>query len=538
MPLNQIPPPSAALVDLKSGLADQYWYDYFNGLRTSTTTTPPPTPTDPDVFRPEDYGGGPAVADNLAAFQAMATAMRTRGCGRIEFECNATYTFCVTPPAPGTIVFDLSGCSGFEVNFNGAKLVTPALYYDNVFSLSTNAGSTLALASSFVGAALGYEVISSSVIATTTISNIVGSTITLSLPATRTGAFQAAYRPGPNDGKYLYGIVLNDCTKWKINHPHFEHTNASFAQVLDPYAGLHALSIGDGCVDGEIGGSLRLVGGSIGIEVVRSNGWTEAKRSRNLRLSSDTNWSFYGTMLERNGDACEVKIKTDHVGRSGGCYGCNGNTFYVDSQGGDGFDDFLITSLSDPADTFVQSATSGIRAFYRWRPSPTAVAAKGTLIDLGFRNAVPASPQNCLLRNVKIFFDVDGTGTATTNHPGTIIQFIGAALPVSGTHFMQDIEISGTAFNMDGTTNLANVFNDVDWSSVHRRAVVFSSITAYSGGAGNFFNIDGLGLEPGVVKFRDVNSLFPIIPSNVTATHLVYDNTQFSNLPYAGSYTT
>lgn len=80
----------------------------------------------PNIFRPEDYGGGPAVADNAPAFQALATAVRAAGGGVVNLRPGATYTVYPTDPAAGTYtLFDFSNTNGVVFNANGAKITTP-----------------------------------------------------------------------------------------------------------------------------------------------------------------------------------------------------------------------------------------------------------------------------------------------------------------------------------------------------------------------------------------------------------------------------
>jgi hypothetical protein len=103
------------------------------------------------VFTPEQYGGGPAVADNAAAFIALSAAVRAAGGGTIALKANATYIVYPNTLAAGFYtLFDLSGTRGVVFNGNGAKISTPtnfvgsgnatsiAISLDNVDDITIN----------------------------------------------------------------------------------------------------------------------------------------------------------------------------------------------------------------------------------------------------------------------------------------------------------------------------------------------------------------------------------------------------------------
>jgi hypothetical protein len=81
------------------------------------------------VTTPESCGGGTGVADNLVAFQCMATFCNAQGACRIELVKNGVYTFAVAN-ITGTNVsaFSLTTATTVIFNGNGAKLTTPNLY--------------------------------------------------------------------------------------------------------------------------------------------------------------------------------------------------------------------------------------------------------------------------------------------------------------------------------------------------------------------------------------------------------------------------
>lgn len=85
------------------------------------------------VFRPEDYGALEYSASDTstlsqeAAFQALATAVRAAGGGRIEFKPNVVYHVFDTGNSSRQLM-NFDDCRGVIVNFNGSKLKT-----DNAF---------------------------------------------------------------------------------------------------------------------------------------------------------------------------------------------------------------------------------------------------------------------------------------------------------------------------------------------------------------------------------------------------------------------
>lgn len=78
------------------------------------------------VFTPEQFGGGPGVSDNVAAFTAMAAAVRAAGGGVIDLKANAVYTVYASALTPGFYtMLDFTGVHGLTINCNGAKITTP-----------------------------------------------------------------------------------------------------------------------------------------------------------------------------------------------------------------------------------------------------------------------------------------------------------------------------------------------------------------------------------------------------------------------------
>lgn len=347
------------------------------------------------VLRPGHFGIYPTTTDVRQGLADLAAELTWRGGGRFEFDDCKTYTFCPTAPEQGAILVNLQDINGLTIGFNGSKLVTPADYSTNRRTLTTNAGSPTVTVNDPSGIMVGDTFNGPNLIAVSVVTAISGATLTLGFAAARTGtAVPHYFRRSNNDAKYLWAFALARCKNFTLRNPWIEHTYADFKTTLDPHTGVQGLSIGEGCSDGQIVGTLRQVGGRKAISVSRTDTWTQDKRSHHLRLACDTDYTFYGCFLERNGDFCEVEAVSHHAGRTAGCYGMSNAKFHVHSRAGDSYDDFLITSSASPLDSPTASATTGIEAYYRWRPDPVNHSPKGTLVDIGFVQAVPASPLN------------------------------------------------------------------------------------------------------------------------------------------------
>jgi hypothetical protein len=484
------------------------------------------------VLTPAMFGAYPSSSDIRQALLDMQAELLWRGGGRVEFPDCKDFTVFATAPAAGSTLLDLrgAGLKHLTIRGNGSRILTPSDFYPNPVALTTTAGSTTATVSSAAGIAVGYFLVGPGLSAgVTTVSAIAGTTLTLNTPAIRTlTAAPSAWRTSLV-GVYAYGLLLSDCRKFHIDL-HFEHTHAQHTATLDPYTGLHGVTLAEKCVDGYV--RVRQVGGSQSVAVNRPRQWQEAERSREIEIHSETDYTFYGPFLEQNGDSCLVYAKSDHVGRTAGCYSVSDVDFHVDSRAGDVYDDFLITSNPDPLYTAAfASATTGIRAYYRWRANPANTVGKGTLVNLGFSHLDAVNLGNGILRNIRITIDVDGSGGANATHPtGSIFQTIGAAAPAAGTHYMENVVVDGTVYNLGQTTSFANIFSDRDWTAVTRDGVVFDRLKTY-GPTGIAWNIDGRGLAVGSVKFRDCRSLGNLTQTNVTAGTVLFDNARWANYP-------
>jgi hypothetical protein len=94
------------------------------------------------IFTPEQFGGGPGVADNSTAFQDLATAVRAAGGGTIELQASEVYTVYPSTMAAGFYtLFDFSNTKGVTFNSNGARITTPLNF--------TASGNVTVLAMSF-----------------------------------------------------------------------------------------------------------------------------------------------------------------------------------------------------------------------------------------------------------------------------------------------------------------------------------------------------------------------------------------------------
>lgn len=85
------------------------------------------------VLTPEMFGASSTSSDNTQAFTDLATELRWRGGGRVEFNDNKTYT--VWPTITNqSVLMNLSNIKNCRMCFNGSKLVTPYAFSDAVVS--------------------------------------------------------------------------------------------------------------------------------------------------------------------------------------------------------------------------------------------------------------------------------------------------------------------------------------------------------------------------------------------------------------------
>jgi hypothetical protein len=410
------------------------------------------------------------VADCMQAFADLQAELQWRGGGRVEFPDGQTFQYLSTQPATPTStlfynIMNLSNMKNLRWNMNGSEIICPINLLPN-----------------------GKYVSGSSTIP----QNIV-----------------------------IFGLNLVNCRNVVIGDLKFRQTFAggggavNNTTAMDPYSGFHGLTIGEGCIGIEMLNPLIMTsGGAVGIEVNRSQGNTAAKRSRELLLKCETDYVFYGGFLEQNGDDSELHVKTTRSGRSGGAYGCSNWKLWLESQSGDGYDDCLVTCDSHPSDTPSDSATTNGEVWYKWRADPGNPNPKGTLFNIGFRHLVdsPGNRRNCIINNIKVHLDFDGSANAVS--PGTCIIFDGAPAPDSGLNYMDDVVISGTIRGMTSTYT-CRCGTDTDWTSV-RRNVVFENITVDPTSGGSF-DIDGRGYNTRIT-LRNIEAPSVVFnQSNMTA---------------------
>lgn len=132
------------------------------------------------------------------------------------------------------------------------------------------------------------------------------------------------------------------------------------------------------------------------------------------------------------------------------------------------------------------------------------------------------------MRCIKIKLDIDGNDGVTATHPGVVLRTIGAAAPVAGFHYMEDVTIGGSIFSLDGASTAVQLFSDADWTAAKRKAVRIEGLSIV-GGAGGVVNVDGRGLDAGSLTLRDIKSDLNLTQTNVTGGTLIASNAKFAN---------
>jgi hypothetical protein len=375
------------------------------------------------VIRPAQFGIFPATTDIRQGMIDMAAELNWRGGATVRWPDHKDFTAFATRPATQQTIITLSNQTRLDWSMCGSRILVPCDFYLNVATLTTTQASLTATIDATAAAALAALVpainpatpatnpfvMGPGIIIGTQIANISGTTVTLSIAAARS-VFQApsAWRMNANDAIVAYGMLLNGPSKDCKIDLEIVHTHPRHATTLDPYTGVTGFVVSQGsngveCLHRQIGGASAInIGAPVGTI-------TDAKRSRYLDLTSDCDYTFYGTLLSGGGDNARLNVTTRHGGRSCAIFGVSEVEFTVDSESGDGFDDLVITSQGNPnAGSLADTATANIRGKYRWRNSPDNVAPKGNLVYVA---SYGINGGNGIVSGVHVDVDVDGYRT-------------------------------------------------------------------------------------------------------------------------------
>jgi hypothetical protein len=258
----------------------------------------------PYIFRLEDYGGGPAVADNAPAFAAMCTAIRANGGGIVELQAGKTYQYFPTNVAAGSYtICNLANTRGVVWNGNGAKIATPI-------------------------------------------------------------NFDPAGGASPSVTVVFLSFV--DSRDIEINDLYLEQTNyTNRAPVTKTGTGTIAVSLSNNCTNILVR-NIRMTGGVSAIWFVRSPGQARSLRGGNLTvLNAYTRNVFYPFSFQKNGNNVVIRgAKTEGAFRCYFPYNIHNHDIEITSDGNAAGQDVEISNVYDNTEDQIDNTTSDIRLKY------------------------------------------------------------------------------------------------------------------------------------------------------------------------------
>jgi hypothetical protein len=271
------------------------------------------------VFRPEDYGGGPLVADNAPAFAAMCTAIRANGGGVVELQPGKTYQYFPANVAAGFYtICDLSNTRGIVWNQNGAKIATP----------------------------INFD------------------------PA-----------GGANPSVTVIFLSFSESHDIEVNDLYLEQTNyTARAPITKIGTGTIAVSLLNHCTGIRVN-NIRMTGGTSAIWFVRTNGLAQANRGHGLVVNNaDLTNVFYPFSFQKNGDQVLIRgARTKGAFRCYFPYNVHQHDVEIESDAdGAGQDVEIANSYLNTEDT-ISNTTSDIRIKYTCVANPPVVAPNAYL---------------------------------------------------------------------------------------------------------------------------------------------------------------